>query len=82
MLFIVQILQLCRTCNLYCVAQHISTKLETGSLVQFGNPVQYGVIKRIETAVDTLEEIAEVETVSYMNVARIYVHLIAIVFAM
>ena len=40
-------------------AQHNSSKLETGSLIQFGNPVQYGVIKRIETTV------AEVETVSY-----------------
>ena len=43
------------------VAQRI---LETGSLVQFGDPVQYGVIKRIETAVDTFANIAEVETVS------------------
>ena len=40
-------------------AQYNSSKLETGSLIQFGNPVQYGVIKRIETTV------AEVETVSY-----------------
>ena len=35
-----------------------------GSLVQFGSPVQYGVIKRIEIAVDTSEETAEVETVN------------------
>ena len=55
------------------VAQNISTKLEIGSMVQFGNPVQYGVIKKIETAVDTLEEIAEVETVSYMNVICSYI---------
>jgi len=40
------------------LAQHISAKLEVGTLVQFGNPVQYGVIKKIETPV------AEVETVS------------------
>ena len=46
------------------VVQHTSTNLEIGSLVQFGNPVRYGVIKRIETAVDTLVQIAEVETVS------------------
>ena len=39
----------------------MSSQLETGSLVQFGNPVQYGVIKRIETG------IAEVETVRYMD---------------
>ena len=41
-------------------------KLETGSMVQFGNPIQYGVIKRIVTAVDSSVILAEVETVSYM----------------
>ena len=43
-------------------------------MIEFGNPVQYGVIKRIETAVDTSEEIAEVETVSYNNTTRRYLH--------
>ena len=47
------------------LAQHTSHKLETGSLVQFGDPVQYGVIKRIETKPDTFKEVAVVETVSY-----------------
>ena len=47
-------------CFVSIIAQHVSSQLETGSLVQFGNPVQYGVIKKIETG------IAEVETVSYM----------------
>lgn len=46
------------------LAQHISNKLETGSLVQFGDPLQYGVIKKIFTPADTLVETAEVETVS------------------
>ena len=36
-------------------------------MVEFGNPVQHGVIKRIETAVDSSEGIAEVETVSYVH---------------
>ena len=43
----------------------MSYKLETGSLVQFGDPVQYGVITKIETEVDTSRQVAEVETVSY-----------------
>ena len=43
------------------IAQYMSHKLETGSLVQFGDPVQYGVIKRI---VDTSKKLAEVEMVS------------------
>ena len=47
------------------IAQHISTKLEIGSSVQFGDPVQFGVIKRIETELDTLVEMTEVKTVSY-----------------
>ena len=45
----------------------MSYKLETGSLVQFGDPVQYGVITKIETEVDTSQEVAEVETVSRHN---------------
>ena len=36
-------------------------------MVQFGNPIHYGVIKRIETAVDSSVVLAEVETVSYMT---------------
>ena len=43
------------------IAQHSSHKLEVGSLVQFSDPVQYGVIKRI---VDTSKKLAEVEMVS------------------
>ena len=46
------------------LVQYASIKLESGSLVQFGNPVQYGVIRRIELAVDTSVVMAEVETVS------------------
>ena len=49
------------------LAQHVSSKLEIGTLVQFGNPVQYGVIKDFETSVDTSVEYAEVETVSYVH---------------
>ena len=51
------------------LAQHTSHKLETGSLVQFGDPVQFGVIKRIETEPDTFKEVAVVETVSYTKLA-------------
>ena len=59
---------------MYILAEHVLTKFEKGSLVQFGNPVQYGVIKRIETAVDTFEETAEVETVSsYINTNNVYI---------
>lgn len=58
------------------LAEHVLTKLEKGSLVQFGSPVQYGVIIRIETAVDTLEEIAEVETVSsYIDINNVYTYI-------
>ena len=49
------------------IAQHTSHKLETGSLVQFGNPVQYGVIKKIEKVMGTLAQTAEVETVSCIH---------------
>ena len=48
-------------------AQCISHKLEIGSLVQFGDPVQYGVITKIKTEVGTSREVAEVETVSYIR---------------
>ena len=39
--------------------------LEVGSAIQFGDPVQYGTIKRIEEDPILNKEIAEVETVSY-----------------
>lgn len=38
--------------------------LEVGSAVQFGNPVQYGVIKIIEKDPHSNIELAEIETVS------------------
>ena len=57
------------------LAQHISTKLETGSLVQFGDPLQYGVIKKIFTPADTLLETAEIETVSVPILLRIVLYL-------
>ena len=44
----------------------MSATLEIGSLVQFGDPIQYGVIKKIDAAVDTLAQLAEVETVSFI----------------
>ena len=56
--------------NYITIAQDISPKLEIGSLVQFGNPIQYGVIyKMVETSVDTLmaPTVATVETVSYIH---------------
>ena len=45
-------------------AKPISAMLEVGSVVQFGDPVQYGVIKRIEEDPISNKEIAKVETVS------------------
>ena len=53
-------------CNYTAQCIYISHKLETGSLVQFGDPVQYGVITKIKTEVGTSREVAEVETVSYI----------------
>ena len=38
--------------------------LEVGSAVQFGDPVQYGIIKKIERDPVSHKEIAEVEMVS------------------
>ena len=43
---------------------HVAPHLEVGSLVQFGNPVQYGVIKVIRNDAYSSSEIAEIETVS------------------
>jgi len=37
--------------------------LETGSTIQFGDPVQYGTIKRIEQDFVMNKEIAEIEKV-------------------
>ena len=34
-------------------------------MIQFGNPVKYGVIRRIEVANGTTKGLAEVETVSH-----------------
>ena len=45
--------------------QSIPIMLEAGSAIQFGDPVQYGTIKRIEEDPILNKEIAEVETVSY-----------------
>ena len=46
------------------VAQH---ELEIGSMIQFGNPVKYGVIKKIETTGGRASErLAEVELVSHI----------------
>ena len=45
-------------------AQSIPIMLEVGSAIQFGDPAQYGIIKRIEEDPILNKEIAEVETVS------------------
>ena len=37
--------------------------LEVGSMVQFGNPVQYGVIKLIKDSHSNREKLAGIETV-------------------
>ena len=44
-------------------ARPFSQLLEPGSMVEFGNPVQYGTIKRIEDHISS-KKIAEIETVS------------------
>ena len=55
--------RICEYVSIVCLnlAQRI---LGNGSMIQFGKPVQYGVIKRIEISADTSVEIAEVEMVS------------------
>ena len=45
-------------------AKPISAMLEVGSVVQFGDPVRYGTIKRIEEDPISNKEIAKIETVS------------------
>jgi len=47
------------------LAHYHPPKLEVGSMIQFGNPVKYGVIKKIETTTNTSKGSAEVETVSH-----------------
>ena len=42
----------------------IQRVLEVGSMVQFGNPVRYGMIKEINRSPNSNEEFAEIETVS------------------
>ena len=46
-------------------AQPIAQLLEVGSAIQFGDPVQYGTIKRIEQEFVPNKEIAEIEKVNY-----------------
>lgn len=41
-------------------AQSVLVMLEAGSAIEFGDPVRYGTIKRIE------DEVAEIEMVSYV----------------
>ena len=61
---------------MYVLAQQISPMLEIGSLVQFGDPAQYGVIKKIE--INKSGKVAEVETVSYMDITLVtYIILIS-----
>ena len=43
--------------------------------MQFGDPLQYGVIKKIFTPGDTLLETAEIETVSVPILLRIVLYL-------
>ena len=54
------------------VAQHSSVELEVGSMIQFGNPMKYGVIKRMERANGTSKGLAEVEMVSCIHEYSIY----------
>lgn len=66
---------MCVLQNVYyiTVAEHTSAELEVGSMIQFGNPVKYGVIRRIEVANGTTKGLAEVETVShYCIYCRLY----------
>ena len=44
----------------------VSQVLEVGSMVQFGNPVQYGVIKVIRKETYSSSKFAEIETVSIL----------------
>ena len=45
--------------------QSLQPVLEVESLVQFGNPVRYGVIKAIQESPNSKEKFAEIETVSH-----------------
>ena len=49
----------------YCVIPHLVQQvLGVGSIVQFGNPLRYGVIKVILNDPDSNNKFAEIETVS------------------
>ena len=50
--------------NCYSGESNVPTMLEVGSAVEFGYPVQYGTIKRIEEDPISNKEIATIETVS------------------
>ena len=52
-------------------AQSIPIMLEAGSAIQFGDLVQYGTIKRIEEDPILNREIADVETVSYLEAIQL-----------
>ena len=47
----------------------VQQALEVGSMVQFGNPVQYGVIKVIRKDPYSNAKLAEIETVSTNKLA-------------
>ena len=40
--------------------------LEVGSMIQFGDPIQHGMIKIIRKDPSSNEELAEIETVSFV----------------
>ena len=46
---------------------------EVGSAIQFGDPVQYGTIKRIEEDLTLNTEVAEVEMVSYFLIIASFI---------
>ena len=48
--------------------QPVPQMLEVGSTVEFGDPLQYGVIKSIEHDPDWNKEVAKVEMVSHLAI--------------
>ena len=52
------------------VAQHVLTELDVGTMIQFGDPVKYGVIKRIEALAGVKS--AEIEMVRKLFKFYIY----------
>ena len=50
--------------------------LEVGSAIQYGDPVQYGTIERLEDDPVLKKRIADVELVNYLLVYVQYVHIL------